>query len=164
MKMNQKTISGIAAFVFVVALSVSSAYAHGGGFSEGHKKGGAGKDDKLAMMFAHKAHFIVENAAELGLGEDKVDAIKNLQLETKKMTIRQDAEIEITCLEAMTKLHAYPIDVDAVNKLVDQKYDLKKTETKNLVAAIAKLKGMLTKEQYDKLHTLWEAKEKEERA
>jgi Spy/CpxP family protein refolding chaperone len=162
--MNKKIVSGVVAVVFVAALSVSAAYAHGAGFSEGRKKGGPDKDDRLAMMFAHKAHFIVENAAELGLGEDKVEAIKNLQLETKKMTIRQDAEIEIACLEAMTKLHAYPIDVDAVNKLVDQKYDLKKTEAKNLVASLAKLKGMLTKEQWDKLHTLWEAKEKEERS
>lgn len=162
--MNKKTGLGVVAFVFVIALSMSAAYAYGGGSSEGHGKWGKGKEDLLSKMFTQKAHFIMENAGELGLGEDKIDAIKSLKLETKKMTIRQDAEIEVACLEAMTKLHSYPVDVDAVNKFIDQKYDLKKAEAKNLVAAIAKLKGMLTKEQMDKLHTLWESAEKEERS
>ena len=43
-----------------------------------------------------------------------------------------------------------------MNKLVDQKYDLKKAKTKTLVDAIAKLKGTLTKEQYDKLKEIIE--------
>ena len=97
---------------------------------------------------------------ELGLSEDKVDAIKNLKLETEKVLIKQNAEIEVVGIDMMAELHRYPVDVDKVNKLVDRKYELKKAEAKSLVEAIAKLKGALTKDQYDKLHKLLEACEK----
>ena len=79
------------------------------------------------------------------------------------MLIRQNAEIQVTDLDLMAKLHDYPVDVEAVNKLVEQKYGLQKVEAENLVEAIAKLKSTLTKDQYDKLHTLWEDSEKNER-
>ena len=155
--MKKKYLIACVSILFLVmTVSLSKAYAN-------HGHHGFGYGDGLDGMFFMKAHFILKNGEELGLSEDKVKAIKNLKLETKKMLIKQDAEVEIVRLDIMAKLHDYPVDVDQVNKLVDQKYELKKAKTKNLVEAIAKLKGTLTKDQYDKLHKLWEAREKGER-
>ena len=152
--MNKKSlITYVGVLFFVLAISLSKAYAN-----HGHHQFGYGSG--LDKMFFMKAHFIQENHEALGLSEDKVEAIKNLKLETKKMLIKQGAEIEIAELELMAKLHDYPVDVDAANKLIDQKYELKKAKAKNLVEAIAKLKGNLTKDQYYKLHKLWKANEK----
>ncbi len=156
--MNRKSLIMCAGVLFfVLTISLSKAYANHGHHGFGYKEGG------LDEMFFMKAHFIQENHEALGLSDDKVEAIKNLKLETKKMLIKQNAEIDIASLDIMAKLHDYPVDVDAADKLVDRKYELKKTETKNLVEAIAKLKSNLTKDQYDKMHKLWEAREKGER-
>ncbi len=133
---------------------LSTAYANHGG---GH--GSYGKSDGLEKKFCMKAHMIVEHADELGLSQEKVDAIKALKTETKKSLIRQDAEIEIIGMDIEEGLHAYPVNVEAVNKLVDQKYELKKAKTKALVEAIAKLKSQLSQDQYDKLKTLWKGKD-----
>ena len=73
------------------------------------------------------------------------------------MLIKQEADIQILSLDIMAKLHEYPVDVEAVNKTIDQKYDLKKAKAKNLVEAFAKLKGTLTSEQYDKLKSIWKS-------
>ena len=146
----------MSALFLAMTISLSNAYAHHGRYESAH--GGDGLDN----MFFMKAHFIKENHAELEIPEDKLETIKNLELETKKMLIKQDAEIETVCLDIMSKLHDYPVDVDAVNKLVDQKYELKKAEAKSLVDAIYKLKGSLTKDQYDKMHKLWESGEGKE--
>lgn len=152
--MKKKHLFAGASILFLVmTISLSGAYAN-----HPHDRSGQGKG--LEGMFFMKAHAILEHHEELGLSEDKVKAIKRLKLETKKMLIKQDAEIGIIRLDLMDQLHDYPIDVDAVNKLVDQKYELKKAETKNLVKAMAELKGTLTKDQYEKLRKIWEAEKK----
>lgn len=145
---------GLGVFFMVMAISAVAAHA-GHGFKSGHKFGpGEGKSDECGKMFFMKAHFIEENQARLGLAADKIEAIKNLKLETQKMMVKQDAEIKVADLDIKSKLHDFPIDVEAVNKLVDQKYELKKAEEKNLVEALAKLKSSLSKDQYDKLKEL----------
>ncbi len=154
--MKKKYLIACTGVLFLVlTMSLSKAYAN-----HGHHESGFG--DGLDGMFFMKAHAILENHDELGLSEDAVKAIKSLKLETKKALIRQDAEIEVVDLDIKTKLHDYPVEVEAVDKLVDQKYELKKAKAKNLVEALAKLKGALTKDQYDKLHKLWESREKGE--
>ena len=149
-------IAGVSVLFVVLTLSLSKAYANYGHHGFGHEGG-------LDGAFFMKAHAILENHEELGLSEDKIEAIKKLKLETEKMLIKQNAEIEVVSIDLMAKLHDYPVDVEVVNKFVDQKYELKKGKEKDLVEAIAKLKGTLTKDQYDKLHKLREAHEKEER-
>ena len=80
-------------------------------------------------------------------------------METKKSLIRQNAEIEIAGMDLGSKLHAYPLDVDAANKLVDQKYELQKAADKIVIDALAKLKAQLSKDQYETMHSLWEQHE-----
>jgi len=155
--MMKKTLvlcAGVLSLLLMVSFSNSYAF----GVPDFHKKSErpeAGKmGDGMDGMFYMKAHLILENQEELGLAKDKIEEIKNLKLETKKSLIKQDADIKIASLDLMTKLHAYPVNVEEVNKLVDQKYELKKARTKSLVEAIAKLKATLTKDQYDKLEGL----------
>ena len=148
--MNKKTLSvGGGMLLLLLTLSLSSAYAN-------HGRGGHGKDGGFEKMFFMKAHSILDKKQELGLTEDKVEAVKTLKLETQKALIKQNAEIEVLALEIQSKLHEYPVDAEAVKKLVSQKYDLKKAQAEGLVDAVAKLKGTLSKEQYDKLIQLWE--------
>lgn len=168
--MKKRTlITGLGVLALVLALSLTNAYAMHG--KEGSMHGGKGhsgcmmsgeKGGELEGMFFMKAHVILKNSEELGLTEEKVAAIKQLVLETKKSLIKQNAEIEVAGLDFMAKLHENPIDTAVVDKLVDQKYELKKAKTKSLVQALATLKGSLEKEQYDKLRQLWKKGEKQE--
>ena len=149
-------MSGIGVLILGVTISLSSAYADG--FKQGGHRGEGG--EKLAGMFFMKAHFILKNQEALGLAEDKVEAIKQLKLETAKEMVRQNAEVEIVSLDVMSKLHDYPVDVKALNTLLDRKYELKKAGAKNRVAAIAQLKATLTPDQYAKLRGLWQSADK----
>lgn len=45
-------------------------------------------------------------------------------------------------------------DIAAINKLIDEKYELEKARAKSLVKAYAELKGILTEEQKKRLKDL----------
>ncbi|MBI4970276.1 MAG: hypothetical protein HZC17_00335 [Candidatus Omnitrophica bacterium] len=165
----KKTLAGsMVVLVVVLVVSLTAAYAnHQGGMAckagYGSKhRGGGGQEGNLEKIFFMKSHFILENSTALGLADDKVEAVKTLMLDTKKSLIKQSADIEVTCIDIKSKLHEYPVDVNAVNKLIDQKYEFAKAKTKTLVEAIAKVKSTLTKEQYDKLREIWKGTEKPE--
>ena len=140
--------------ILALCFFYSNAYAHYAQGGRGHKY--------LDEMFFEKAHFIVETQEELGYPDEKIDPIRNLVLETKKTILKQDAEIMGLELDIKAKLHDYSVDVDAAGKLVDQKYELEKAKEKVLVGAIAKMKSLMTKEEYDKMHKLEEEAEKKE--
>jgi len=150
--MKKRTVvASLAAMSLLLTLSLSNAYADGGQC----RFGGGG--DRLGGMFFKKAHTILENKDALGLTADKAAEIKGLQLETAKAIIKQRAEIATVSVDLRSKLHEDPVNIEAVNKLVDQQFDLKKAKTKTMVEAFAKLKGLLTQEQYDKLRELWKS-------
>jgi hypothetical protein len=114
----------------------------------------------LDEMLFHKAHFILMNQQEIGLSEDQVKTIKSLKLETKKSLLRQDVEIEVLALDIKAKLWEHPLDQEGINKLIDQKYELKKAKAKSLVDAYAKLRAVLTEEQMKKGKEIWMQKMK----
>lgn len=150
--MKKKTGIVCAAVVLLsIVISLSNANAYGGR-SKGGCGGGYG--GSFEGMFFKKAHFILENEEAIGLSVEKAAAVKALKLETKKALIKQNAEIEVVSLDIQKELHTYPVNAEALGKLVDQKYDLKKAEAKGLVEAIAQLKGTLSKDQYEKLRSL----------
>ena len=137
---------------FMVAIPVAQA--------KGFKEGG-GKDYKycplksgLDSKFLHKAHFIAENAKDIGLSDQQADGIRNLKSGVKKEIIKRDAEINAIGVDIHDQLRQRPINADTVNALVDQKYELKKAKTKYVVGALAQLKASLSDEQYEAMKGL----------
>ncbi|MGD9014843.1 MAG: hypothetical protein PVI33_02315 [Candidatus Omnitrophota bacterium] len=134
--------------ILTVAVVTSSAYEGGHGKSKGHY-------EKSKDMVVMKAYMILKNQDELGLSDDQITKVKDLKLQYKKDTIKQDAEIEIIALDIKSKMYEESVDLEAINALIDQKYELKKAKAKSLVAAYTQLKSILTEKQLDQLKELY---------
>ena len=148
--MNKKIVAVLTITAIVVSFGfIGSSYAFSSRDKGGHH------EMKLSDKFFHKAHFLLMNEKELGLSEDQVQAIKDLKHETKKYYIMQAAKIDVIKVDIKSELYTYPIDVEAIDPLVDQKYDLKKAKAKYIIKAFADLKAVLSQEQYDKMKEIW---------
>lgn len=135
----KKIVYVLLLFAFCITPLLQADHGESKGSQCGYSKGKRGLDDKLF----YKAHFLLKNQDELGLSEEQVDALRNLKHETKKSVIMQNAEIEVIKVDAKHLLYQFPVDVEAINKLIDQKYEIKKAKAKGLVAAFAKLKEIV---------------------
>jgi Spy/CpxP family protein refolding chaperone len=124
---------------------------YGYAFEHGKGKGGHGGFEE---QFCHKAMLIIKNQEELGLTDEQVKKIKDLKVSTKKDLIRKNAEIDILALDIKAAMWEDVIDTNAVNALIDKKYELKKENAKSLVAAYVALKTILTEEQQKKLKAI----------
>lgn len=152
--MRKKTlIVFFAVCVLACLIVVPEAQAAGKGkyWCESEKYSSKGLDE---MLFK-KCHFILMNKEELGLSEEQVDKVVALKTKAKKDNIMKEAEIEALAIDVKAELWKDEIDLNAVNKLIDTKYDLKKQNAKNLVASYAELKKILSESQMDKLKELW---------
>lgn len=125
-------------------------------------KGQCDKEKGLDEKFFWKAKKIMHQAEALGLSEEQQEAIRTLKMDTKKNLIRQDAEIEVAKMDIQEMLRAESVDVAAAQKLVDQKYELKKARAKMLVEAYAKLKQSITPEQMAKMKEIHKKKAADE--
>lgn len=123
--------------------------------AEGHGKGKGCHHKGLEGKFARKAHMILKNKEELGLSDKQVAKIKDLKIKVKKDLIRKNAEIEILALDIKAGLRKDAVQTDKVNKLLDQKYELKKEKAKSVVGGYAALKTILTEKQKEKMKDLW---------
>lgn len=151
-----------AAFLFLVlvlAVSISTAYAYDCKKSGSHGYGSKSYSAKSKIL--HKAHFLMEKKEELGLSDEQVAKIKDLKLNAKKVSIKRGAEIEIIALDIKAAMWQDAIDTEAIDALIDKKYEIKKEKAKSMVRAYAELKGILTAEQKDKLKELYKACKKE---
>lgn len=108
---------------------------------------GYGRQDGIAGKFFGTAYLVLEHGEYLGLTADQTDQIKNLKLQSKKDLIMQEAQIQVLGLDLKAALNEDKIDIKAVNKLIDKKYDLKKNKVKALVGAYNDLRGILTDDQ-----------------
>ncbi len=117
---------------------------------------GMKKDHKgdLSSKFYLKAMMVIKNQEELGLSDEQVKKIKDLKITTKKEVIRKKAEIDILAIDIKAAMWEDSVDVNAVNALIDKKYELKKEKTKALIAAYVALKNVFTEEQKKKLKGL----------
>ncbi len=134
------------------------------GMPEKEMCGRCGHPDKemnLEEKFYHKAYFILENSAPLGLSEEQVKKIKTLKLNTKKNLIKNNAELEALALDIEAALENEVIDVNGVNALIDKKYAAKSQEAKISLGAYVELKSILSKEQVSKVHEMWKQKPEE---
>lgn len=135
--------------MIIVCFALSTSYAYAEGL-EKMKGGHEGVENEVC----HKAMAILKNQEELGLSDEQVEKIKELKISVKKDSIRRKADIDILVLDIKAASWGDTIDINAVNALIDKKYELKKEKAKSLVAADVALKSILTEEQQKKLKAL----------
>ena len=145
------SILAIAAIFLLAGSSALLADSHKHGKCEKSQRYGGSFDSKV---FA-KAHFILKNEDELDLTEDQAKKIKDLKAETKKSKIQKQAEIDVLAVDIKSEMYGDKIDIEALNKLIDQKYEAKAQKAKLLAGAYAQLKDTLTDEQKDTLKDLY---------
>lgn len=109
----------------------------------------------IKEKFFHKANKVLGYKEELALSSEQETQIENLMKETKKNLIRKKAEIKVLALDIQDLLKDNPVNVAEINGLIDRKYEIKKEKTKELVAAYAQLKGILSQGQWGTLKDLW---------
>ncbi|MFC2061219.1 Spy/CpxP family protein refolding chaperone [Elusimicrobiota bacterium] len=105
-----------------------------------------------------KLHTIFMSKEELALSEDQIEKLKEMKIDTKKELIRKNADIEIMQLDIESNLWQDEIDVNAVNALIDKKYEVKKAKAKMLVDTYSRLKLVLTEKQKEKLKGIYKNK------
>jgi Spy/CpxP family protein refolding chaperone len=113
------------------------------------KKEGQGYD--FGRRVLGKMHLAMMHQEELALSEDQYQKIQTLKTDTKKDLVKRKAEIDLLAIDMKSKLSEDTIDVEGINKLIDQKYELKKAKAKALVEVCVTFKGILTDEQKQKL-------------
>ena len=137
--------------ILVAAFCTTTCYADYGSKYCKKTKRYEGLEEKLF----YKAHFILKNEEELGLSEKQVDQIRKLKIDTKKDLINKQAQIDLIGVDIKTQMWEDPMDLDAMNELVEHKYMIKEAKTKALLAAYAQLKSILTEDQKTTLKRLW---------
>jgi Spy/CpxP family protein refolding chaperone len=133
--------------VLIIILScflVTSAHADS---REKSRHQGYGLDTKIF----HKIHLALKNQEELGISDEQYEKLKTLKANTQKDLIKRKAEIDIIGVDMKSKLKEDTIDTKSINKLIDQKYELKKAKAKALVEAYAAFQNILTDDQKKKL-------------
>ena len=141
-------------FMLLVAMIGSTLVFSSPGFANYGKKSGDYQHKRLDEKVLFKAHLMKAHQDELGLSDDQVGQIIALKIDVMKYLVRQGAEIEVIAIDIKSMLYNRPVDTAAIHKLIDNKYDLKKAKSKYLVDSYAKLKGILSDEQYDKMKSL----------
>ncbi len=130
-----------------LALSVNAVEACKGHGSSSRKKGLEGK-------FNYKVQFVLGRWGELQLSEKQMTQIKDLNNTTTKYLITKNAEIDVLAVDVKSQMHQATMNLEAINKLVDQKYALKNERAKATIKAISDLKNVLNDEQKTKFKTL----------
>ncbi len=146
MKKNQILLIAL----FVWAAGVGMAFSPGAfAYERGHGRGG-----DMTLGFFMKSHFFLEEQKTLGLSDEQANAIRQLKVDVKKEVIRKSAEIDVLELDIKSKLYESTIDVAAIQKLIDEKYEIKKALAKTVVEAYAKLKSTVNEKQWQDMKNL----------
>ncbi len=154
--MNKKLIAGLSVLLVVLGAS-TDAFAYGGGHHGGRMGGG----NELSGMFFFKAHKVLEMKKELGLSAEQVEAVRNLKLDVKKALIRHRANIDILNIDLYSQLKNDTKNTAVITKLIDEKFEIQKSEAMFLTESYVKLNGTLNDKQLETLKSLFEARKKE---
>lgn len=153
MRLNRNFVSLVV--LCVLTVFVSAGYAdHGVGY---HKKGEYGGYHRkgLSGKAMKKMHMVLRNKKELEITDEQEQAIRKLKYDTKKKVITMKAEADVIAVDIKSMMYDDdPMDTEAINALIDKKYEIKKNKAKILIGAYAELKKILTAEQKDKLRDL----------
>jgi len=148
----QRTLVASLAAAFLVITLMPSAFANYG-WKKGHDGGLEGK-------FRMKVHFIESNQDELKLTEEQMTSIDTIETNVEKSLIQLQARVDLAGVDLKGMLHERKIDVEAVNRLLDEKYGAKEAIAKALVQGLADVKNVLTDEQYAAMKELWKSMKK----
>lgn len=150
-KWNMKINNRLMMMAVIVAFSIAIVPAYAG---QNYEKSGKEKPG-FEIKFSGKIKTILAHQELLKLSEDQVKQINDLKILMKKELIRNKAEIEIVSIDIKSNLFGSDkIDLKMMEKLIDQKYKIKKEQAKSLVKAFSQLQDILNKEQKDILKNL----------
>lgn len=126
---------------------------------------------KLGWRHEHKCPFegrfmkmpccVLKNKEKLGLTAEQQTKIKDLCTNTKKNSIQLKADIKKTTVDLKAKLMEETLNVQAVNSLIDKKFELKKQLVKSLINSHATLLATLTADQKAKFKEIMKDCKKE---
>lgn len=111
----------------------------------------------IISKFLKKSDFFLDNQKEIGLSDDQVKTIKSLKLKVDKIVIAQDAAMKTFALDAGAKMAETKVDVEGLNAMIDEGMSAFAGQTKEVVAAYAEMKAILTTEQMAKAKEIWMA-------
>lgn len=129
----------ILSIICVLLLGSVSADAYA--FEKMHKKGPG------SSKFIKKFNRILAAKEQLKLSNAQLVKIEEEKLSAQKAVIRANAEIDIIALDIKKGLKKNKINIKLMNKLLDQKYEVKKNKIKRLIGAYATIKEILNKDQ-----------------
>ena len=150
MKSGFKIAVSVVILIFCLGLLMPAAYARGDKKMQGHQ---AGFENKIFL----KAHMMLKNQEELGLSAAQIKKIKKIKIDIKKDLIQRKAKIDLIVVDIKAQMWEDKINTKAINKLIDQKYELKKAKAKSLLQAYVSLKKILTDEQKERLKEFFKA-------
>ncbi len=154
MKTNLKLLAMAALIAFSMAIPNAQA-------DHKFRGKGEGKNFQFQDKVLHKAHFILEKEKELGLTPDQVKTIREIKLQAKKTKIQLSSQADIIGVDLFAEFHNDSVNLDKVNALIDQKFEVKKELAKEMAASFVKLKSVLTPEQQGKLKELFQTMRKD---
>ncbi|MCK5579715.1 MAG: hypothetical protein KAJ18_00420 [Candidatus Omnitrophica bacterium] len=155
---GKKSLMVFVVGAFLVFGFCQQGFARGGVYGY-HGKNRAGQGTGLIeKKLFHEMMFVFSHQEELGILGEQLTTIRQLKISIKKDLIKKNADIGIVEVDIKAALWEDKIDVEAVNKLIDQQYEFKKEKKKALAKALADLKAILTDDQLDKMESLMKEK------
>jgi hypothetical protein len=127
-----------------------------GGCDEGGKEG-CDSDESMCPILSKtlkKAGWMLEHAEELGLSDEQIAKVRQIQTDAKKDAIRMEAEMKIGQMEMEAKLSEDTVDVAALNAMMEQGMVGWTSQAKAAIQRYAELKGVATAEQKAKAKAL----------
>ncbi|MBI5787839.1 MAG: periplasmic heavy metal sensor [Candidatus Schekmanbacteria bacterium] len=108
---------------------------------------GEGESGCLPCERKECAGFYLDNKEALGLSDEQVAKMKELQLASRKVKIHNMAEVDVLKLELNALLDAKKPDLTEIDAKVDKISQLKAETMKNCLQASVKAREVLTEEQ-----------------
>ena len=105
------------------------------------------KNNNSSSKFINKFEIILEASEQLKLSDAQIDKIEDEKISAQKALIMANANIESIALDIKVQLNKDKINMKTINKLIEEKYELKKNKNKRQVGAYARIKDILSKEQ-----------------
>lgn len=109
----------------------------------------------IVAKLMKKAKFFLANAEAIGLTDEQIQQIKAIKVDAEKDEILGGAQMQVAFLELESKMSADPVDLEAINKTVDELSAGMSKGAKKSAQRYVDLKSILTVEQKKKAKEIW---------